>query len=119
VLVLGATNRPDRLDPALLRPGRFDLTLNIPLPEHPARVAIARIALRDKPHAADVTPEVIADRTEGCSGAEVQAVCTRAALAAVREVLGSNGSGQPADPRITLAHLDEALASVEQSRPAH
>jgi transitional endoplasmic reticulum ATPase len=116
VLVLGATSRPDRLDPALLRPGRFDLVLTIPLPDRAGRAAVARIALRDKPHADDVTPELIAARTEGCTGAEVQAVCARAALAAVREALASPAGDAPPDPRITRAHLDEALASVAAAR---
>jgi transitional endoplasmic reticulum ATPase len=112
VLVLAATNRPDRLDPALLRPGRFDLHLTVPLPDRAAREAIARIALRDKPHADDVTPGLIAERTEGRSGADVQSVCALAALAAVREALASPAGDAPPEPRITRAHLEEALAEI-------
>src|SRR5262249_59121376 len=64
VLVLGATNRPDLLDPAMLRPGRFDLHLTIGLPDLAAREAVARIALRGKPHAPDVSPAELARRSE-------------------------------------------------------
>ena len=87
VLVLGATNRPDLLDPALLRPGRFDLHLEIPLPDREARKAIAKIALRNKELGEDVSFDDIADATAGFSGAEVHAVCMSAALNAFREFL--------------------------------
>ena len=119
VFLLGATNRPDRLDPALLRPGRFDLYLTIPLPDRPAREAIARIALRDKPHDDDVTPEDLAARTKGASGSDVQAVCARAALAAVREVLESPPEAEPHPPRLRKAHLIEAIEGGrnDQARP--
>ena len=90
VLILGATNRPDLLDPALLRPGRFGVHLVIGLPDHAGRAEIARIALRDKPHAAEVSADAIADQTEGFSGAEIEALCTQAALAAVRIAVGSS-----------------------------
>jgi len=109
VLVLGATNRPDRLDPALLRPGRFGMLLEVGLPDAPAREEIARIALRGKPTAPDVDPAEIAARTAGYSGAEVQAVCSAAALAAVREALGVVEGTPPGDPLLTRAHVYEAL----------
>ncbi|MFO0950935.1 MAG: CDC48 family AAA ATPase [Isosphaeraceae bacterium] len=115
VLILGATNRPDRLDPALIRPGRFELELVIALPDLSERAEIARIALRNKPHAADVRAESLAERTEGWSGAEIQAVCTRAALAAVREALAHSGKGA-ALPVIRSPHLDEAIAARKPVR---
>ena len=90
VLVLGATNRPDILDPALLRPGRFDLHLDDP-PARPRRPARRSSGSRsaDKPHARDVSPAELAEATEGFSGAEIQAVVALAALAAVREAIES------------------------------
>ena len=109
VLVLGATNRPDLLDPALLRPGRFGTHLIIPLPDRPAREAIARIALRDKPVAADVSAADLADATEGFTGAEVRAICDDAALAAVRAVIEGP---EPSEPFITAALLAQALAEA-------
>ncbi len=114
VLVLGATNRPDLLDPALLRPGRFDVHLTIALPDRPAREQIARIALRDKPHAAEVSPEAIAEQTEGFSGAEVQGVVALAALDAVRESIES----PEIDPQIRAEHIARALATLRPPAPA-
>ena len=88
VLILGATNRPDILDPAILRPGRFDLQLEVPLPDLAGRQQIFQIGLRSKPLAKDVSIDDLAEKTEGYNGAEIQAVCTRAAWAAIREATG-------------------------------
>jgi SpoVK/Ycf46/Vps4 family AAA+-type ATPase len=111
VLVLGATNRPDLLDPALLRPGRFDVHLTIPLPDRAAREAIARIALRDKPHGDDVSAAALAEATDGFSGAEIQGVVALAALGAVRGVIEGPDPDQ-GDPVITLDHLARGLLSL-------
>jgi transitional endoplasmic reticulum ATPase len=116
VLILGATNRPDLLDPALLRPGRFDVHMVIPLPDRAAREAIARIALRDKPHALDVSPALLAEATEGFSGAEVQSIVAQAALAAVRDVIESSPSDTLRDPIMRQTHLDRALLALTASR---
>ena len=71
VLVLGATNRPDMLDPALLRPGRFDIQVEIPLPDAAGRQQIFEIGLRGKPLSGDIDIAALALATEGFSGAEV------------------------------------------------
>jgi transitional endoplasmic reticulum ATPase len=92
VLVLGATNRLDMLDVALLRPGRFDLVLEIPLPDEEGRKAIFNVGLRGKPVAADVHVDELAASTENFTGADIQAVCKRAALEAIREAVGPSGS---------------------------
>lgn len=118
VLILGATNRPDRLDPALLRPGRFDAHLIIPLPDRDAREAIARIALRDKPTSPEVSPAALADATEGFSGAEIRSVCDRAALAAVRAVIEGREPGSPQGPVVTAERLAAALDEVVAARSA-
>jgi transitional endoplasmic reticulum ATPase len=114
VLVLGATNRVDRLDPALLRPGRFDLHIQIPLPDRAGRRDIFQINLRGKPLAEGIDPDALAERTEGYSGAEIAAVCTRAALDALREAVGQLREGSAATPavRITAEHLERALRGV-------
>lgn len=116
VLVLGATNRPDRLDPALLRPGRFGLILEIGLPDGHSRVEIARIALRDKPVDADVSIEEIAERTEGYSGSEIQAICASAALAAVREALESQKGETTPEPRIDRELIRRAIEEFQARR---
>ena len=80
VLVLAATNRRDLLDPALLRPGRFDLQIELPLPDRAAREKIFQVHMRDRPITADVTAAWLAQQTQGFSGAEIEAVCRRAMM---------------------------------------
>jgi transitional endoplasmic reticulum ATPase len=92
VVVLAATNRPDLIDPALLRPGRFDLKVEVPLPPRAGRLAIIRIHTRGMPLDADVSLGILADATAGLSGAETAAVCQRAAMAAIREIMGAWGA---------------------------
>jgi transitional endoplasmic reticulum ATPase len=87
VLVMGATNRLDLVDPAVLRPGRFDLVLKLPLPDLPARREIFQVHLRGKPLAKEVDCAELARRTEGVSAADIAGACARAALAAVRRVI--------------------------------
>ena len=88
VLVLGATNRLDRLDPAVLRPGRFDEVVEIPLSEEPERREIFEVHLRGKPVARNVKISDLAARSEGFSGAQIASVCNLAALRAVRRAVG-------------------------------
>lgn len=71
VIVVGATNRPDRIDPALLRPGRLDRVVHVPLPDQLTRTDIFRIQFRKTPTADDVSVSELADLTAGYSGAEV------------------------------------------------
>jgi transitional endoplasmic reticulum ATPase len=85
VIVLAATNRPELIDTALLRPGRFDLIVELHLPNESERQAIFAVHLRDRPIASDVTVEELARLTVGRSGADIEAICRRAALLALRE----------------------------------
>jgi transitional endoplasmic reticulum ATPase len=85
VLVLAATNRYDLLDAALLRPGRFDIHLELPLPDQKAREKIFQVHLRDRPVEGEVTARWLAEQTRGFSGAEIEAVCHRAMMAAISE----------------------------------
>ena len=96
VLVLAATNRPDMLDPALLRPGRFDLLLEVPPPDARGRREIFEVGLRGKPVARDVEPKDLAAVTEGFTGADIRSVCTMAALEALREAVGRIAAGEGA-----------------------
>ena len=112
VLILGATNRSDLLDPALLRPGRFDLQLTIDPPDEEGRREIFRIGLRGKPAAADISIDELAASSEGFTGAEIQGICREAAMAAVRELVAQNptdASIGESQLQITPAHLRESL----------
>jgi len=85
VIVMAATNRPDVLDPALLRPGRFDRRVTIDLPDRKDRVEILQVHARKKQLAEDVNLEIIAQRTPGFSGAELYSLMNEAAILAARE----------------------------------
>ena len=82
IIVIGATNRKDMLDEALLRPGRFEVHINVDLPDHAGRVAIFKIHVGKRPLAGNVTMEALADRTFGYSGAEIKGICNRASIIA-------------------------------------
>lgn len=114
VLVLAATNRPDMVDPALLRPGRFDVVVEIPLPDEQARLAILQVQVRGKPVAQEVRLETIAANTDGLTGADLGAICQHAALNAIRERIeqagGAKGESAEASPLlIGLRHFEAAL----------
>jgi len=85
VIVMAATNRPDVLDPALLRPGRFDRRVRIDLPDRDDREAILLVHADKKPLAEDVNLRVIAERTPGLSGADLQSLMNESAILAARE----------------------------------
>lgn len=84
IIVLAATNRADVLDPALLRPGRFDRRVNIPLPDRPDRQAILELYFKDKPYEADVDIVALATKTAGSSGADLSNIVNEAAIRAAR-----------------------------------
>jgi len=88
VVVLGATNRLDRVDPALQRPGRFEFLVELPVPDEETRLAILAVHTRDMPLADDVELAALAAQTEGSTGADVEGLCQRAGLLAIREFLG-------------------------------
>ena len=84
VFVIGATNRPDILDPAVMRPGRLDQLIYIPLPDYESRLSVFKANLRKSPLADDVDLEQLANRTDGFSGADITEVCQRACKLAIR-----------------------------------
>jgi transitional endoplasmic reticulum ATPase len=118
VVVLAATNRVDRLDPALLRPGRFDFLVELPVPDREARLAILRVHTRNMPLAGDVDLDVLAVETEGLVGADIEGLCRRAALLAIREFLEHDQRPTTADDRpldkfhIGRQHFERALADT-------
>ncbi|WP_297419616.1 AAA family ATPase, partial [Thermococcus sp.] len=87
VIVIGATNRPDILDPALLRPGRFDRLILVPAPDEKARLEIFKVHTRRVPLADDVNLKELAKRTEGYSGADIEALVREAALTAMHRIM--------------------------------
>jgi len=112
VIVVAATNRPDMIDTALLRPGRFDLIVELQYPNEIERQAIFKVHLRDRPLAPEITIEELARLTEGRSGADIEAICRRAALLALRDWIS---------PKLALGRVQvtEAMAGdeVDSSTP--
>ncbi len=114
VTVIAATNRPDILDPALLRPGRFDRLIYVPVPDLKAREEIFKIHLRGRPLAEDVNIEKLAEMTEGYTGADIEAVCNEATMLAVREyIMSGKDPENPENAKISMKHFEEALEKVK------
>jgi len=132
LFVIGATNRPDILDPGIMRPGRLDQLIYIPLPDHASRVSIFKANLRKSPVAEDVTFEKLADVTEGFSGADITEICQRAAKNAIRDSIAAgierqrrveageltqeeaDGLPDPV-PCITRAHFEASMSKARRS----
>ncbi|PKP54514.1 MAG: AAA family ATPase [Candidatus Altiarchaeales archaeon HGW-Altiarchaeales-3] len=106
VIIIGATNRQDMLDPALLRPGRFDSLILVPPPDGKARLEILKVHTRDMP-IKDVNLKKIAKMTSGYSGADIEGVCREAGMIALRDDI-SAGS-------VTEEHFEKALKKVSAS----
>jgi len=87
VLLLGATNRPDIIDPAILRPGRFDPTIELPLPDRAALREIYAVHTRSRPLGKDVNLDRLAEESNGLTGAQVEGVCRRAAYQVIRRAI--------------------------------
>ena len=117
VLVLGATNRPDLIDPAILRPGRFDSIISIPYPEAQARREILQIHLRNLPRQPDCDLEPLVALTAGQSGAELAAICQVAARAALRRAI-EHAAPAVDEPRLDAGALqitsEDLLAAARQ-----
>ncbi|MCK4222676.1 AAA family ATPase, partial [Candidatus Bathyarchaeota archaeon] len=89
VVIIAATNRPDIIDPAVLRPGRFDRLIYVPEPDEKARLEIFKLYTKDMPLETDVNLDVLTKMTKGYSGADIQALCREAALNALRKSIDS------------------------------
>ena len=105
VTVVAATNRPDMMDPALLRPGRLDRVVYVPLPDLDTRRKVLEVHTRKIPVGDSVNLETVAERTEGYSGAEIAAVCNEAALAALEEDVNTD--------TVTEKHFQTALNNLK------
>jgi transitional endoplasmic reticulum ATPase len=119
VVVIATTNRPDLIDSALLRPGRLDRHVHVPVPDEDARRAIFEVHTRNKPLADDVDLDELAADTDGYVGADIEAVCREAAMAATREFINSVEPEEAAtsvgNVRVTSDHFEEALEEVGAS----
>jgi transitional endoplasmic reticulum ATPase len=134
VFVIGATNRPEQLDAALVRPGRLDTLVYVPLPDQASRESILRAQLRKTPVAPDVDIPFIASKTHGFSGADLGFVTQRAVKLAIKESIAAeierqkqreaagedikmDDEGEEEDPvpQLTRAHFEEAMKSARRS----
>jgi len=116
ILVIGATNRPDALDPALLRAGRLDLQLKVDLPNSSSRLAILQVHNDERP-LQDVDLGSWAEATEGWNGADLALLCNQAAVMAIRRYR-HQGMTDPADIRITTEDFNHAYQVLVEQRPA-
>lgn len=107
VVVIGATNRPDLVDPALLRPGRFDELIYVPIPDQEARLAIFRVHTHGMALSPDVDLERLAARTTGHTGADIAEACRKAGRIALRESLTAT--------EVTMPHFEQALENTPRS----
>jgi transitional endoplasmic reticulum ATPase len=132
LFIIGATNRPDILDPGIMRPGRLDQLIYIPLPDKESRVSIFKANLRKSPVADDVSIQKLADATDGFSGADITEICQRAAKNAIRDSITAGIERQKrveageltqeeADalpdpvPCITRAHFEASMSKARRS----
>ncbi|KAK4055188.1 AAA ATPase cdc48 [Microbotryomycetes sp. JL201] len=111
VFIIGATNRPDQIDSALLRPGRLDQLIYIPLPDEPSRVSILKAALKRSPLAPNVDLQFLAKNTHGFSGADLTEICQRAAKLAIRASI-------EADMKADREKKEKMAAMSEEERAA-
>lgn len=134
VFVIGATNRPEQLDAALVRPGRLDTLVYVPLPDQESRAGILKAQLRKTPVAGDVDLDFIASKTHGFSGADLGFVTQRAVKLAIKEAITADierikareaaGEDVTMDDdenmedtvsELTKAHFEEAMKSARRS----
>ena len=107
VVVIGATNRPDLVDPALLRPGRFDRLVLIPAPDEKARLEILKIHTKGMPLAKDVDLELLAKETEGYAGSDIATMCREAAMLVLRKDIKGK--------EVRMQHFRDAMEKVGPS----
>ncbi|MBI2148789.1 CDC48 family AAA ATPase [Candidatus Woesearchaeota archaeon] len=107
VIIIGATNRPDMIDPALLRPGRFDRVMLVPVPEDKSRLQILKIHAKNMPLDKDVNLNIIAEKTPNFVGSDLEALCREAAILALRKDMNTK--------KVTMKDFNEALKKVKPS----
>ncbi|HEY7081076.1 MAG TPA: CDC48 family AAA ATPase [Nitrososphaeraceae archaeon] len=117
VIIIGATNRPDIIDAALLRPGRFDRLLYVPPPDKESRIQIFKIHTSKKPLADDVNIDILASQTEGYTGADIAALASAAVMLALREHIDKYKDPKKADLekgelKIHMKNFEEAMRKI-------
>jgi transitional endoplasmic reticulum ATPase len=128
VFIIGATNRPDIIDPAIMRPGRLDQLIYIPLPDLKSRHSVLKSVLRKSPVSKDVDLKFLAEKTHGYSGADLTEICQRACKNAIREAIAkdiekknreqtedSMATDEDPVPEITRSHFEEAMQYARRS----
>ncbi len=119
VVVIATTNRPDLIDKALLRPGRLDRHVHVPVPDEEGRRKIFEVHTRNKPLAEGVDLDYLARKTEGYVGADIEALCREASMMASREFINSVTPEEVDDSvgnvRVTAEHFEQALEEVSPS----
>ncbi len=113
VVIIGATNRPDLIDQGLLRPGRFDKLLLVPVPDEKARLEIFKIHTKTVPLAKDVDLKGLAKKTVDWVGADIESMCREAAMIALKETIDSGGHLQ--SKKVALKHFEGALEKIKPS----
>ena len=117
VVVIAATNRPDIVDPALLRPGRFDRLLYVPPPDKNSRLQIIKIHTKKKPLAEDINMDDLVGRTEGYTGADIASLASAAVMLALREHVAKYKDPKEADShqqelKIHMKHFEDAMKKI-------
>ena len=113
VLVLAATNRMDQIDPALLRAGRFDYLIEIPIPDEETRLKIFQVHTKDKPLEKGIDFKTFAQETEGMTGADIELICKKAALMTVRNAISKQGASSK-ELVITASDFNHAVEEVKE-----
>ncbi len=116
VVVLAATNRPDLIDTALLRPGRFDRQIEVGIPDLETREKIFEVHLKDKPVSEDIDIERLAKQTDNMGGAEIASICNEAVMLSIREFIAEGGEMTEEEvkgTKVTQEHIEEALDKVK------
>ena len=115
VLVLGATNREDLLDPALMRAGRLDTILQFPLPDEMDRLEILQVHTQERPLGKDIDLKELAKATEGMTGSQIALICRQAAMGAIASFIATPGQRSSTQLLIGSQHFQEAITRVQRS----
>jgi transitional endoplasmic reticulum ATPase len=116
VIILGATNRQDLLDPSLMRAGRLDFVLPFPVPDEAARLEILKIHTKDRPLSAEVDLKELAQETAGMAGSDLAYICKRAAILAIGDVISLPGESRRTGLSVSVGHFRAAISEVQRTR---